>query len=69
MNLNSVTMFYRKIFPVPKDLPPTVDELSLQLDRALSILDENILLESTNDLMPMSAPPTQIHAADLITVL
>ena len=55
-----VTMFYRKKSP-----PPTVDELSLQVDRAPSILDENILLESTSDLMPMSAPPTQIHAAEL----
>ena len=55
----SVTMFYRKKSP-----PPTVDGLSLQVDRALSIFDKNILLESTSDLMPMSAPPTQIDAAE-----
>ena len=59
-----ITMFYRKKSPVPKDPPPTVDQLSLHVDRALSILDENILLESTNDLTPMSAPPTRIHAAE-----
>ena len=51
-----VSMFHKK--KVCKDLSPTVD-------RALSILDENILLESTCDLTPMSAPPTQIHAAEL----
>ena len=54
----SVTMFYRKKSP-----PPTVDQLSLQVDRTLNILDENIFLESTSDLTPISAPPTQIHAA------
>ena len=55
-----VIMFY-----VCKVLSPTVDQLSLQVDRALSILDENIVLESTCDLVPMSAPPTQIHDAEL----
>ena len=47
------------------DLSPTVDQLSLHVDRALSILDENILLESTCHMTPMLAPPTQIHAAEL----
>ena len=61
----SISMFYKKKAKVRKDVSPTVDQLSLQVDRALSILDENILLESTCDLMPKSAPPTQIHAAEL----
>ena len=42
-----------------------MDQLSLQVDRALSILDENILLESTCDLTPISASPTQAHATEL----
>ena len=58
-------MFYKKKAKVPKDVSPTVDQLSIQVDRALSILDENILLECTCDLTPMSALPTQIHAAEL----
>ena len=37
-------MFYKTKAKVPKDVSPTVDQLSLQVDRALSILDENILL-------------------------
>ena len=63
-----VSMFSKEKAKVPKDVSPTVDQLSLQVDRAPSILDENILLESTCDLTPMSVPPTQIHAAEL-TVL
>ena len=60
-----ISMFCKKKAKVCNDVSPTVNQLSLQVDRALSILDENILLKSTCDLMPRSAPATQMHAAEL----